>query len=95
MTLVKRAWRHLSERWLYSIQSPLDSSEHFHNAAHTFADHGIQVGKPKIDVSQMMKRKSKVVDELVGIDYLMKKIKSPCCPALGEVITSGKSCYRR
>jgi dihydrolipoamide dehydrogenase len=52
----------------------LDSSEHFYNASNHFADHGIAVGKPKIDVAQMMKRKQGVVSDLVGgIDYLMKK----------------------
>src|SRR5258708_3216941 len=52
----------------------LDSSEHFSNASKHFAEHGIQVGKPAIDVAQMMKRKDKVVGSLVdGVSFLMKK----------------------
>src|SRR5882757_9294385 len=43
----------------------LDSSEHFSNAAKKFADHGIQIGKPAIDVAAMMRRKEKVVGSLV------------------------------
>jgi dihydrolipoamide dehydrogenase len=52
----------------------LDSSEHFHNATHSFAEHGIKVGTPKVDIKQMMKRKNDVIDQTVGgIDFLMKK----------------------
>jgi len=54
----------------------LDSSEHFHNAKHSFADHGIEIDAPKISVSQLMKRKSQVIDQTCGgIDFLMKKNK--------------------
>ncbi|MBR0129004.1 MAG: FAD-dependent oxidoreductase, partial [Neisseriaceae bacterium] len=31
----------------------LQSSEHFHAAQHDFAEHGITVGTPKIDVAKM------------------------------------------
>ncbi|MGC8742047.1 MAG: dihydrolipoyl dehydrogenase [Candidatus Sumerlaeaceae bacterium] len=52
----------------------LDSSELFAMAAHDFAAHGIDVGEPKIDVSRMIARKRKVVEELTrGIAMLMKK----------------------
>ena len=54
----------------------LDSSEHFHNAKHSFADHGIEIDAPKINVSQLMKRKSEVIEQTCGgIDFLMKKNK--------------------
>lgn len=54
----------------------LDSSEHYFNATHTFKEHGIQVGDVKPDFKQMMKRKSKVVEETVGgLTFLMKKNK--------------------
>ena len=54
----------------------LDSSEHFYNAGHTFAEHGIQLKDLKIDLPQMVKRKDEVVSQTVaGIDYLMKKNK--------------------
>ncbi len=54
----------------------LDSSEHFHNAEHTFAEHGIDISKPKANLAQMIKRKAGVVKANVdGIAFLMKKNK--------------------
>ena len=54
----------------------LDSSEHFHNAVHSFADHGIEINTPKVNLSQMMKRKAQVVEQTCGgIEFLMKKNK--------------------
>jgi len=54
----------------------LDSSEHYFNASHTFAEHGIKLDNLKVDLAQMIKRKSGVVDMTVkGIDYLMTKNK--------------------
>ncbi len=54
----------------------LDSSEHFYNAAHTFAEHGIQLADLHVDLAQMIKRKQDVVDQTTkGIAFLMKKNK--------------------
>lgn len=54
----------------------LDSSEHFHNAKHHFADHGILTGELKADLAKMITRKDGVVKQTVeGINYLMKKNK--------------------
>lgn len=54
----------------------LDSSEHFHNATHTFKEHGIDVKDVKVNLAQMIKRKSEVVKMTCdGINYLMKKNK--------------------
>jgi dihydrolipoamide dehydrogenase len=55
----------------------LDSSEHYHQAVHTFDQHGIELGgKPKVNLGQMIKRKNEVVDQTTkGIEYLMKKNK--------------------
>ncbi len=54
----------------------LDSSEHYHNAHSTFAEHGIQLKDLKVDLPQMINRKNEVVKQTVaGIDYLMKKNK--------------------
>lgn len=54
----------------------LDSSEHFHNAAHTFAQHGIDIPAPKANLEQMIRRKGEVVKSNVdGIAFLMKKNK--------------------
>ncbi len=52
----------------------LDSSEHFHQAAHQFTEHGIRVEGLGIDFPQMIARKAGVVEATVaGIDFLMKK----------------------
>ncbi|QHS54242.1 dihydrolipoyl dehydrogenase [Mucilaginibacter sp. 14171R-50] len=54
----------------------LDSSEHYHNAAHAFAAHGIKLDNLGVDFGQMIKRKQEVVDaNTSGITYLMKKNK--------------------
>jgi dihydrolipoamide dehydrogenase len=54
----------------------LDSSEHFHNATHTFTEHGIDVKDVKVNLKQMIKRKGDVVKQTVdGINFLMKKNK--------------------
>ena len=55
----------------------LDSSEHYHNATHSFKEHGIDLPEmPIVNFTQMIARKGKVVDaNTAGIDYLMKKNK--------------------
>ena len=54
----------------------LQSSEHFHAAQHDFAEHGITVGTPKIDVAKMIARKDAIVTKLTGgIAFLFKKNK--------------------
>jgi len=54
----------------------LDSSEHYFNAQHTFAEHGIDVGSIDLNFPQMIKRKGEVVGTTTGgIEYLMKKNK--------------------
>ena len=54
----------------------LDSSEHFHNASHRFAEHGIKVSSLKVVVQQMIRRKQDVVDQTCkGVAFLMKKNK--------------------
>ena len=54
----------------------LDSSEHFINAKDHFKEHGIDITVPKVNIKQMIKRKSDVVKQNVeGIAYLMKKNK--------------------
>jgi dihydrolipoamide dehydrogenase len=54
----------------------LDSSEHFYNATHAFADHGITVTNPTVDLAKMIARKEKVVEQTVaGVAFLMKKNK--------------------
>ena len=55
----------------------LDSSHHFEEATKNFESHGIDLGgAPKVNMENMMKRKSDVVDQTTkGIDFLMDKNK--------------------
>ncbi len=54
----------------------LDSSEHYHNATHTFTEHGIDVKDFNVNIKQMIKRKNDVVKQTTeGINFLMKKNK--------------------
>jgi len=63
----------------------LDSSEHYHNAAHAFAAHGIKVDNLAVDIDQMMKRKVEVVNaNTSGIAFLMKKNKIDVYHGLGS-----------
>jgi len=66
----------------------LDSSEHFHNATHTFKEHGIDLkSEPKVNLGQMIKRKQDVVDQTVGgINFLMKKNKIDVLQGHGSFI---------
>ena len=52
----------------------LDSSEHFALARDKFANHGILIDPPRLDLERMMKRKDDVVKKLTaGIKSLFKK----------------------
>src|ERR1700761_5036247 len=63
----------------------LDSSEHYHNAAHAFGTHGIKLDNLKVDFGQMVKRKQEVVDaNTSGIAFLMKKNKIDVYTGLGS-----------
>lgn len=65
----------------------LDSSEHFHNAEHTFPEHGIDISKPKANLAQMIKRKAGVVKANVdGIAFLMKKNKIDVHTGVGSFV---------
>lgn len=65
----------------------LDSSEHYHNAAHTFKTHGINLSDLKIDLPQMISRKDEVVKQNVdGIQFLMKKNKIDVHHGLGSFV---------
>ncbi len=66
----------------------LDSSEHFHNATHTFTEHGIDVKDVKVNLTQMIKRKSDVVKQTCdGINFLMKKNKITVFTGHGSFLT--------
>src|ERR1700741_1880680 len=65
----------------------LDSSEHYHNAEHTFPEHGIELKNLKVDLPKMIERKRGVVKATVaGIDYLMKKNKIPVLTGHGSFV---------
>lgn len=54
----------------------LDSSEHFHQLTHSFAEHGINAQKVALDMGQMIERKNQVVAQTCdGVKFLMKKNK--------------------
>lgn len=54
----------------------LDSSEHYHNALHTFKTHGIDIEQVRVNMPQMIQRKNEVVKQNVdGVAFLMKKNK--------------------
>lgn len=66
----------------------LDSSEHYHNAMHTFTTHGIDIkGEVQVNLKQMVERKNGVVKQTCeGIDYLMKKNKIDVYHGIGSFI---------
>ncbi len=65
----------------------LDSSHHYHDAVHNFKEHGILVDSPKIDFSQMIDRKAKVVEQTTGgIKFLMEKNKIDVFEGLGSFV---------
>jgi len=75
----------------------LDSSEHYHQAANDFKEHGIDLKDLKINFKQMIERKRGVVEQTVGgIDFLMKKNKIDVLHGFGSfkdantIIVDGK-----
>jgi dihydrolipoamide dehydrogenase len=69
----------------------LHSSELFHEAGHTFATHGIKIGKPELDLPAMMKHKAGVVGASTkGIEFLFKKNKIDWLKGAGKLLGGGK-----
>jgi dihydrolipoamide dehydrogenase len=70
----------------------LDSSEHFHNAQHTFAEHGIDLDTPpRVNLTQMIARKNKVVsDTCAGVSFLMKKNKITLFTGFGSFVAANQ-----
>jgi dihydrolipoamide dehydrogenase len=65
----------------------LDSSEHFITAKEHFAEHGIDIPEPKVNITQMIKRKTGVVKSNVdGIAFLMKKNKIDVLTGVGSFV---------
>ena len=75
----------------------LDSSEHYHFALSDSATHGIRMSSVKLDLSQMMNRKNKIVSDLTnGVSFLMKKNKiekikgTATIKSAQEIVINGK-----
>ncbi|MEO8795265.1 MAG: dihydrolipoyl dehydrogenase [Daejeonella sp.] len=65
----------------------LDSTEHFHNAEHTFKEHGINLTGLTADLAQMIKRKNEVVEQTTGgIAFLFKKNKITSYQGMGSFV---------
>ena len=63
----------------------LDSSEHYYNAAHSFKTHGINLDNLSVDLTQMMKRKTEVVQKNTScITFLFKKNKIDSFQGVGS-----------
>ncbi len=65
----------------------LDSSEHYHNAAHRFSEHGINLTNLAVDMKQMIARKDDVISQNVaGIAFLFKKNKIDSFVGVGSFV---------
>ncbi len=65
----------------------LDSSEHYHNAAHNFEQHGISLSSLKIDMKKMIARKNDVIAQnTAGITFLFKKNKIDSFEGVGSFV---------
>jgi len=65
----------------------LDSSKHFYNLNHSYADHGISASNIGIDIAQMLARKDKIVSQLTGgIAGLFKANKVSAYAGFGKLL---------
>jgi dihydrolipoamide dehydrogenase len=72
----------------------LQSSEHFEQANHHFADHGISTGKVTMDMAKMLARKDNVVKQNNdGILYLFKKNKVTFFHGRGSFVKAADGGY--
>jgi dihydrolipoamide dehydrogenase len=69
----------------------LHASEIFMEAGHSFEALGVEVGKPKLNLKQMLAHKTQTVDQNVkGLDFLMKKNKIDVLRGTGRIVSAGK-----
>lgn len=67
----------------------LQSSEHFEEAKHKLADHGVNVGAVSLDLKKMLARKGEVVGANVkGIEFLFKKNKVTWLKGEGRIVAA-------
>jgi len=69
----------------------LHASELFHEAGHSFEGMGIDVGKPKLNLKQMLAFKDEAIDgNTKGIEFLFKKNKIEWVKGEGVIEAAGK-----
>src|SRR5690606_18080723 len=69
----------------------LHATEMFAEAGSSFADLGIEVGTPKVDLKKMLAHKTKTVEQNVkGLDFLFKKNKIDVFRGIGRLAGAGK-----
>src|SRR5580700_1984717 len=69
----------------------LHASELYEEAGHNFAQMGIKVGKPSVDLEALLKYKQQNVDGNVkGVDFLFKKNKIEAFHGVGRIVSQGK-----
>ena len=69
----------------------LHTSELFEEAVHEFGAFGINIGKPKLDLTAMMDHKDETINgNVVGVDYLLKKNKITAFHGAGCITAHGK-----
>lgn len=69
----------------------LFASEKFEEAGHSFANLGIKINKPEIDVAKLLAFKQEGIDGNVkGIDFLFKKNKVDVFHGAGRIAAAGK-----
>jgi dihydrolipoamide dehydrogenase len=68
----------------------LQSSEHYEEALHKLADHGVTVGSVKLDLARMQARKGEVVGANVkGVEFLFRKNKVTWLKGEGSITAPG------
>ncbi len=68
----------------------LHSSEHFEQANHKLAEHGVMVGSVALDLAKMQARKGEVVSANVkGVEFLFKKNKVTWLKGEGRIVAAG------
>ena len=69
----------------------LHASEIFAEAGHSFEALGVEVGKPKLNLKQMLAHKDVTVEQNVkGLDFLMKKNKIEVHRGAGKIVAAGR-----
>ncbi len=69
----------------------LQSSEHFEEANHKLAEHGVMIGGVSLDLARMQARKGEVVDaNTKGVEFLFKKNKVTWLKGEGRIAAPGQ-----